>query len=64
MYNLDPRGYPCRGAPIPLYVNKDHVAVCSLCYDLSATVEKADWAYWHSLPPTKNRVKPDQYHTY
>lgn len=62
MYNLDPRGYPKQGAPIPLYVNNDHKAVCSLCYELHSALDKADWTYWTALPRNKFfRLEPDRY---
>lgn len=51
MYNLDPRGYPCAGAPIPLWVSTDYTAVCSLCYEMFQAAKKSDERYWE----TKNK---------
>jgi hypothetical protein len=58
IYNLDPDGYPCSGAPPSLYVSGDYSEVCSLCYEMYQTIEKADWAYWHSFAVTE-KLKPD-----
>lgn len=63
MYNKDPRGYPCSGAPLPLYLNDEHKQVCSLCYDLVRALETADKNYWKNLPEIKNPViLPDPIH--
>lgn len=56
MYNKDPRGYPCMGAPIPLYLSEEYSAVCSLCYDMYRALEQADTTYWKGLPTNKFAV--------
>lgn len=46
MYNLDSKGYPSQGAPIPLYVSQEYPTVCSLCYEMNVVFERADSSYW------------------
>lgn len=62
MYNLDSRGYPCAGAPLPLYVDQTHTMTCSVCYEMHKAVDEADQTYWSSPLKEFRPVRPDPQH--
>lgn len=63
MYAIDARGYPCFGAPVPMYIDQQYAEICSVCFEMHRALDKADPNYWVNLPKNKFAViRPDPFH--